>query len=302
MTSPILSDLEAFAAVARHRSFRQAAMERGVSPSLLSQIVRRLEDGLGVRLLNRTTRSVVPTQAGEMLLAGLEPAFAGIAEAVERLNRLRDKPSGRLRLNAPMPVVHLLLAPLVADFLRRFPDIQLEICGDDALTDVVGQGFDAGIRFGEDLAQDMIAIPLQRPQRRRVVASPAYLEQNGRPRTPHDLVGRSLIAHRFPRGAIYHWEFAKDGQALTVIPSGPLTANEPLLEIQAAIDGVGFAWVFEDYVSAPIAEGRLISVLDDWSALMPAPFLYFSNRRHAPAPLRAFIEYVARKTECQETE
>jgi DNA-binding transcriptional LysR family regulator len=287
-----LSDLEAFVAVARKRNFRRAAAERGVSPSLLSQTVQRLEQQLGVRLLNRTTRSVTPTQAGEWVLAGLEPAFAGIAETLERLNALRDRPSGRLRLNAPLPVVHLLLAPLVAGFLRQHPEIELEICGDDSMVDVLEQGFDAGVRYGEDLAQDMIAVALQRPPRRVVVAAPTYLQRAGRPLTPHDLPDHSLIAHRFARGDLYRWEFARDGQTLTVTPGGPLTTNEPWLEVQAALDGVGLAWVFEDYARPHLAAGTLETVLDDWCAPMPAPFLYYSSRKHPPAPLRAFIDYL----------
>ncbi|WP_028536988.1 LysR family transcriptional regulator [Paludibacterium yongneupense] len=287
-----LSDLDAFASVARKRSFRQAALERGVSPSLLSQTIQRLEQQLGVRLLNRTTRSVTPTQAGEMMLAGLEPAFSGIAQTLEQLNALRDRPSGRLRINAPLPVVHLLLAPRVADFMRRHPDIELEISGDDNLIDVLGQGFDAGVRYGEDLAQDMVAIPLQSPPRRVVVAAPDFLARVGTPLTPHDLLGHSLIAHRFARGDVYRWEFMKDGQPLTITPGGPLTANEPWLEVRAALDGVGFAWVFEDYVAARIASGDLVTVLDDWCAPMPAPYLYYSSRKYISAPLRAFIDYM----------
>jgi DNA-binding transcriptional LysR family regulator len=287
-----LSDLEAFAAVARHRSFRQAAIERGVSPSLLSQVVRRLEDQLGVQLLHRTTRSVTATQAGEILLSGLEPAFAGITQAVDEVRGLRARPAGRVRINAPLPVVHLLLAPMVADFLAAYPDIELEISSDNALIDVLGQGFDAGVRYGEDLAQDMVAIPLHRPSRRTVVASPAHLARVGRPDHPRVLPEHNLIAYRFPRGSIHHWEFARDGEAYTVLPKGSLTVNDPILGLRAAVNGVGFAWMFDDYVRPHIEAGRLVSVLDEWSAPMPAPFLYFSSRRNVPPPLRAFIDFV----------
>ncbi|MCR6632799.1 MAG: LysR substrate-binding domain-containing protein [Magnetospirillum sp.] len=287
-----LNDLEAFAAVARRRSFRRAAAERGVSASLLSQTVRRLEERLGVALLLRTTRSVSLTQAGEVLLAGLDPALARIDQAVEALNDLRGRPSGRLRLNAPLPVVHLTLAPLAAGFMAAYPDVQLEITADDAFSDVLGQGFDAGVRFGEDMAQDMVTVPLHRPCRRLVVAAPATVERVGRPRTPRDLAGLGLIAHRFPGGAIYGWEFAKEGEALTVTPTGSLVCNDPLLQVRAALDGAGFAFVFEEYVRAEVDAGRLVSVLEDWAAPMPAPFLYFSSRRTVSAPLRAFIDYV----------
>lgn len=292
MRSIPLGELEAFAAVARRRSFRRAAAERGVSASLLSQLVRRLEDRLGTPLLLRTTRSVSLTQAGEVLLAGLDPAFARIDEAVESLNALRGRPSGRLRINAPAPVVQLTLAPLLAGFMAAYPDIQVEIASDDAFSDVLGQGFDAGVRFGEDVARDMVAVPLHRPCGRVVVASPAYLARVGGPATPRDLLGASLIGHRFPSGALYGWEFCKDGHALTVMPTGPLITNDPLVEIRAALDGIGFAFMFEDYVVAELRSGRLVAVLRDWAAPMPAPFLYFSSRRTVSAPLRAFIDHV----------
>lgn len=292
MRSIPLGELEAFSDVARRRSFRRAATERGVSASLLSQLVRRLEDRLGTPLLIRTTRSVSLTQAGEVLLAGLDPAFARIDEAVESLNVLRGRPSGRLRINAPAPVVQLTLAPLLAGFMAAYPDIQVEFAADDAFSDVLGQGFDAGVRFGEDVARDMVAVPLHRPCGRVVVASPAYLARAGVPATPHGLVGASLIGHRFPSGALYGWEFSKDGHALTVMPTGPLITNDPLVEIRAAVDGIGFAFLFEDYVAAELRSGRLVAVLRDWAAPMPAPFLYFSSRRTVSAALRAFIDHV----------
>lgn len=292
MRSIPLGELEAFADVARRRSFRRAATERGVSASLLSQLVRRLEDRLGTPLLLRTTRSVSLTQAGEVLLAGLDPAFARIDEAVESLNSLRGRPSGRLRINAPVPVVQLALAPLLAGFMAAYPDIQVELVCDDAFTDVLGQGFDAGVRFGEDVARDMVAVPLHRPCERVVVAAPSLLARVGVPATPHGLAGASLIGHRFPSGALYGWEFLKDGHAVTVAPTGPLVTNDPLVELRAAVDGVGFAFLFEDYARADLRAGRLVAVLRDWAAPMPAPFLYFSSRRTVSAALRAFIDHV----------
>lgn len=295
MTAPALADLDAFAAVARHRSFRRAARERGVSPSLLSQTVRRLEATLGVALLVRTTRSVAPTQAGELLLAGLEPALAGVADALERLNGLRDRPSGRLRINAPVPVAHLFLAPLAGDFLREHPDVELEICADDTMRDVLGAGFDAGVRYGEDLALDMVAVPLAGPRLRVVAASPAYLAEAGVPRHPRDLPGHRLIAHRFADGSLYRWEFARDGETLTVMPSGGLIGNEPVVELQAALDGCGLAWLFADYARPYVEAGRLVTVLDEWQAPLSPPCLYFPRRRYTPAPLRAFIDFLRRR-------
>ncbi|MFT4171443.1 MAG: LysR family transcriptional regulator [Rhodocyclaceae bacterium] len=287
-----LNDLEAFAAVARHRSFRRAATERGVSASLLSQTVRRLEDRLGVQLLHRTTRSVSPTEAGELLLAGVEPALSGIAATVERINGLRTRPSGRLRINAPTPAVHLALAPMLAGFLSRYPDVHIEVVADSAFVDIVGQGFDAGIRFGEDLAQDMVAVPLHSPRQRIVIASPAYLAQAGTPASPHQLLAHKRVAHRFPGGSIYEWEFSRGAQALRIAPQGPLTVNDPIVALQAALDGIGLVWTFEEYARPHIAAGALVEVLAEWRAPPLAPFLYFSSRRHMPAPLRAFIDYV----------
>ncbi|MBY4895990.1 LysR family transcriptional regulator [Cupriavidus sp. AU9028] len=291
--SPIaLSDLEAFAAVARHRSFRQAALERGVSPSLLSQTVRRLEDTLGVQLLHRTTRSVTVTEAGQMLLSGIQPAFSDIQRTLQELGAMRGRPAGRLRINAPLPVAHLLLAPLIADFLRAHPEVQLEITSDNAMVDVIEQGFDAGVRYGDDLAQDMVAVPLPLPRRRAVVAAPALLARVGTPATPHALRDHNLIAHRFPRGNLYHWSFCRGEEELTIVPSGSLVVNDPLVGLQAAIDGVGFAWMFEDYVQPHVESGRLVRLFDDWAAPLPGPSLYFSSRRHVAPVLRAFIDFV----------
>lgn len=292
MANVLLTDLEAFAAIARHRNFRRAAIERGVTASLLSQNLRRLEEQLGVRLLNRTTRSVAPTAAGEALLAGLAPAFAGIAEAVEQVNRFRASRSGAIRINAPKPVAQLLLAPMVADFLAMHPGITLEIAADDRFVDIVAEGFDAGIRFGESLHQDMVAVAIGPPQRMIVVASPAYLARHGQLAEPGDLIGRPLIRHRFPGGSIFPWEFERQGQAVTIVPQGSFTTDDPAIKIRAAIDGAGLAFEFEGYALPALADGRLVRVLDDWCPPIPAPHLYYSSRRHMPAALRAFIDFM----------
>lgn len=301
MRPVFLPDLEAFAAVARHRSFRRAAIEREVSPSLLSQTVSRLEEQLGVRLLNRTTRSVSPTQAGEELLSRLAPAFITISEALEHINDFRASASGLLRLNAPRPVAHLMLAPMLAEFLQAHPGISLEIVAEDAFVDMVAEGFDAGIRFGESLARDMIAVPLGPPQRMIVVVAPSYLEISGCPKEPSDLVGKSLIRHRFPGGTVYPWEFERNGQEVVIAPSGPLSVNDPHVKLQAAIDGAGFAFEFEAYARPALDQGRLVTVLDDWCPTFPGPYLYYSSRRHMPTSLRAFIDFAKQRFSCSQT-
>lgn len=288
---PALPDLEAFAAVARHRSFRRAATERHVSPSLLSQTVRRLEERLGVRLLNRTTRAVSPTQAGEALLAQLAPALDQIARAVEGVNAFRGQPSGLLRLNAPKPIAQYVIAPLIAGFRDAYPGVEVELSAQDALIDVVAEKFDAGVRFGESLAQDMIAVPLGPPQRMVVFGAPAYFEGRDRPRTPEDLLGHVLIRNRFPSGVISPWEFEKDGKAMNLTPEGPVTVDDPNIELRLALDGVGLVFMFEQYGAADVVAGRLELVLPDWCPEFEAPFLYMSSRRLVPSTLRAFIEF-----------
>jgi DNA-binding transcriptional LysR family regulator len=286
-----LSDLEAFAVVAQHRSFRRAAKARGVSPSLLSQTVRRLEEQLAVRLLNRTTRAVSPTQAGEALLAELGPALDQISRALDGVNAFKGSPTGLLRLNAPKPVAHYIIAPMIGPFRAAYPGVQVEVSAQDALVDVVADKFDAGVRFGESLAQDMVAVPFGPPQRMVVFASPAYFESRQRPRTLEDLIGHVLIRNRFPGGGIGPWEFERDGKAVSLSPQGPITVDDPHLELRLVLDGVGLAFMFEQYGAADLAAGRLELVLPDWCPEFEAPYLYMSSRRLMPAPLRAFIDF-----------
>jgi DNA-binding transcriptional LysR family regulator len=287
-----LSDLAAFVAVAKHRSFRRAAVELRVSPSALSHAIRGVEERLGIRLLNRTTRSVAPSEAGERLLARLRPALLDIADAVEDVNAFRDTPTGTLRLNVPRPAAHLLLAPVMARFLRANPQMHLEIVADDGLVDIVSAGFDAGIRLGESLERDMIAVAIGPLQRFAIVGSPAYFDGREKPRTPADLRDHACIRYRFPSGVLYRWKFEKRGRALEVDVDGPLTLGEPELMARAALDGVGLALAFEGYVEAPIAAGRLVRVLADWCPTFPGFHLYYPSRRQVPAGLRAFIEMV----------
>ena len=292
MSAASLSDLHAFACVARLRSFRRAAAELAVSPSALSHALRNLETRLGVRLLNRTTRSVAPTEAGERLLARLSPALRDIQGALDEVNAFRDSPLGSLRLNAPRPACEQVLAPLVAAFLARHPGMQVELVADDALVDIVAAGFDAGVRFGERLQQDMVAIPIGPPQRFIVVGSPDYLARHGVPRTPRELTAHRCIRIRFPGGALYRWEFSRAGESLDIEVNGALTVGEMPLMIHAAERGLGLAYVYASYAADALAAGRLVSVLDDWRAMDERFYLYYPSRRLLPAGLRAFVDMV----------
>lgn len=282
-----LNVLASFAAVARLRSFRQAAFERGVSASALSHALRALEERLGVRLLHRTTRSVTPTQAGEQLLARLAPALRDIDEALLELSSLQEVPVGKLRLNVPRPAARLLLGPMLARFAARYPRVQVELVTDDGLIDIVRDGFDAGIRFGETVAADMIAVPVGAPQPFVVVAAPAYLAAHGTPQAPRELLAHACIGRRFPSGRQYAWEFA---QGVSVAVAGPLVFDDDELMLGAARDGAGLAYVYEADARADIAAGRLVCVLEGWHAPAPRYFLYYSSRKQMPAALRGFIE------------
>jgi DNA-binding transcriptional LysR family regulator len=285
-------DLECFAAVARARSFRRAARELRISVSGLSQRLRDLEERLGVRLLNRTTRSVAPTEAGVLLLGRIAPALRELADGVAAVRAFGTAPSGRLRINAPAPAVDLVLRPMVPAFLERFPDIVLEIVVEPGLVDIVAQGFDAGIRYEEHLAQDMIAVSLGPPERYVVVAAPALLARTGVPREPHDLLGRPCLSVVFPGGAVLPWEFEKDGRVLRLAPPARLTATHTGLLLAAAEAGLGFLMTFEGHVRPAVDAGRLVTLLDDWCPTFPGPFLYYPSRRHPPPALAAFIAFV----------
>ena len=284
-----LADLAAFAAVAARLSFRRAATDRGVSPSALSHSIRGLEERLGVRLFNRTTRSVALTEAGAELNERLRHAFGDIDAALDSINRFRDSPMGRLRLNVPRAAI-LMLAPVVNAFVRRHPDVSLEIVTDDALIDIVAAGFDAGIRFGEHLAQNMIAVRIGGELRFAAVGSPDYFARSGKPATPHDLNRHACIRRRFPSGAIFRWEFEKDGAPLDIDVPGHLTLDDPGLMLQCAASGAGIALVFEDEAEPMLQAGRVIRVLEDWCPPFPGMFLYHPMRRQMPAALRSFID------------
>jgi DNA-binding transcriptional LysR family regulator len=289
-----LADLAAFAAIARNGSFRRAALELGVSTSALSHALRGLETRMGVRLLHRTTRSVAATEAGAALLARIGPALDEIAAAVGAAGAFRETLGGVLRLNAPRSACRFVLMPLVARYLARHPGVRVEVTADDALTDVVAAGFDAGIRFGEHLAGDMIAVPLGGPQRFALVGAPAYLAGRPTPEEPADLVEHRCIRQRFPGGALYRWELEKDGRALAVSVDGPLIVNDQAMIVQAALAGLGLGLVFEDSVADHLASGRLVRLMPEWCPSFPGLFLYYAGRRQIPPPLQAFIDLVRR--------
>ena len=293
MTQADLADLDAFAAVSRARSFRGAAKMRNVSASSLSDAVRRLEERLDVRLLNRTTRSVTPTDAGKRLLDRLEPALGEVAAALDEVGSLRDSPTGTVRLNVPVVVARVVLPAIVGGFVKAHPGIRLDVTAEDSFIDVLAAGFDAGIRYDERLDLDMIAIPIgPRRQRFAAAAAPSYIAAHGRPLHPKDLLGHACIRHRFASGATPPWEFERDGQVIKLDPTGPLTATSIDLELAAAVQGLGLIATFEDFLAPFFASGALVPVLEDWWQGFSGPFLYYAGRRHMPGPLRAFVDFV----------
>ncbi|MFC5359037.1 LysR family transcriptional regulator [Azospirillum himalayense] len=287
-----MDSFDVFAAIVRCGGFRAAALERGVSSSALSQTMNALEEALGIRLLNRTTRSVSPTEAGQRLLDRLAPALSDIQLAIAEVDELRDSPSGTLRINAPAPAVDHLLCPLVFDFMDAYPEVKIEIISDAAVIDIVEQGFDAGVRFGKQLAQDMIAVPFGPSLRYAIVASPDYIARHGRPETPHALVYHDCIRRRFPGGTLVTWRFARGNDALEVTPAGRLTVSTVHNELQAALAGRGIAHVLDDYAKPLVNDGRLVELFPEWSPTLPHWYLYYPNRRLPSAAMRAFLDHM----------
>ncbi|MBW8789159.1 MAG: LysR family transcriptional regulator [Rhizobium leguminosarum] len=292
-----LGDLNAFVAVARAGGFREGARISGSSASFLSEAVRRLEAQLGVRLLNRTTRSVVPTEAGKGLLERLGPALSEVESALDVVNGFRDRPAGALRLNVPVSAARLVLPAIVPPFLAAYPDIRLEVVTDESFVDVIAAGCDAGIRYDERLEQDMIAIPIgPRFQRFAIAASPDYLDRRGRPQHPSELLGHACLLGRFSSGAMMApWEFERDGEIVRVDPTGPLivrVGGATDLAVDAAISGTGIVCLFEDWLRPHLNSGVLEPILEPWWQRFSGPFLYYPGRRLVPAPLRAFIDFV----------
>jgi DNA-binding transcriptional LysR family regulator len=290
-----IGDVSAFLAVARAGGFREAARTCELSSSALSDAVRRLETELGVRLFNRTTRSVVPTEAGRGLMQRLGPAFGEIDAALEFARGFRDRLAGTLKLNVPVSAVRLVLPRIVPPFLAAYPDIKLEIATDESFVDIIAAGFDAGIRYEERLELDMIAVPIgPRVQRFATAASPAYLAARGRPQHPRDLLAHACIHGRFASGAVIEWEFERAGEVVKIDPPGPLMVEAgggTELGVEAAIAGTGVIKLFEDWLKPHFDSGALEPVLEPWWQSFSGPFLYYPGRRLVPAPLRAFIDF-----------
>jgi DNA-binding transcriptional LysR family regulator len=287
-----LPDLTAFALLAELRSFRRAGAALGVSASALSHRLRRMETELGVRLLNRSTRSVSPTEAGERLLARLGPALSDIEAGLAEVAEFRERPAGRLRLNVPRSAAKLAIAPRLGGFLRTYPDIRVEVVSDNALADIVAGGFDAGIRFDESLPAEMVAIRVGQPLRMVAVASPTYLAERGTPLTPDDLAAHACFRMRWPSGGFYDWELEKDGDVRRMAVDGPLIVDDAQLLKDAALDGAGIAFLIEPHVAAEVDSGALVAVLRDWCPPFPGYCLYYPSRRQVSPALRAFIDWM----------
>jgi DNA-binding transcriptional LysR family regulator len=291
-----MNDLAAFVSVARAGGFRDAARIGGVSASSLSVAVRRLEAKLGLRLLNRTTRSVAPTEAGLRLLEKLMPLFGEMEAALDVLNGFRDKPTGTLKLNVPLSAARVVLPGIIAPFLAAYPDIRVEVVVEDGFVDVLSIGCDAGIRYDERLEQDMIAIPIgPRVQRFATAATARYLDAHGRPGHPRDLLSHACLRGQFASGAKPTWDFERDGEVVRLDPPGPLLVRPSAaidLAISTALAGVGVIHLFEDMLRPHLDSGALEPILEPWWQRFSGPFLYYPGRRHLPAPLRVFIEFV----------
>lgn len=284
-----VSDLLAFLAVARERSFTRAAAQLGVSQSALSHTVRALEERLGLRLLTRTTRSVAPTEAGERLLRNVGPRFDEIDAELSALTALRATPSGTVRITTGEHAAQTILWPALAKLMPRYPDIKIELVVDNGLTDIVAERYDAGVRLGEQVAKDMIAVRIGPEMRMAVVGAPAYFAARPKPKRPHDLTEHNCINIRLPTyGGIYAWEFEKRGRAMKVRVDGQLIFNNGLLRMNAVLAGLGLAYLPEDLVKREIANGRLIHVLADWCAPFAGYHLYYPSRRQ-PTPAFAVL-------------
>jgi DNA-binding transcriptional LysR family regulator len=293
MTQTKVNDLQAFLAVAREQSFTKAAARLGITPSALSHTIRALEERLGVRLLARTTRNVSATEAGDRLMRSIGPLFDQIVAEVEALGELREKPAGTIRITCTDDVIELYLRPVLASFLKTYPDITLELYVDYAFTNIVEERFDAGIRLGEAISKDMIAVRISPDWRLAVVGSPAYFKRHAAPATPYELTQHPCvnIRHR-PSGAIYAWEFEKDGKIFTVKGEGQLVFNSIVHVLNSALDGMGLAYVPEALAAPYLADGRLQEVLADWCPYFQGYHLYYPHRRQASPAFAAFVDAV----------
>jgi DNA-binding transcriptional LysR family regulator len=284
-----LSSLSTFLLVAEERSFTRAAKRQGVSPSAVSHSMRALEEEVGVRLLARTTRSVALTEAGEQLLSRLRPALAEVSETLEEISGGRDKDAGRIRLLLPRLAVSSVLAPRLGELSRSYPDILLDVTTDDSRRDIVAEGFDAGIHFGEYIQKDMIAVRVSPDQRPAIVVSPSYFDSHPRPKAPRDLLQHRCINFRHGAAGLYRWEFEKGKKCLSVAVGGSLVVDDLELVIRGAVEGVGLAYVAEQEVAMQLADGTLVRVLQDWCQPYPGFFIYYPSRRQKTAALTALV-------------
>ncbi|WP_448956174.1 LysR family transcriptional regulator [Labrys neptuniae] len=285
-----LFELNAVGAISAHGSFRAAATELGISPSALSHAIAGLEARLGVRLINRTTRSVALSEAGERFLARVGPALQEIAGAIEDVNAFRDTPTATLRINLKERAAHQIMRPVVATYLRRYPDMNVELVIEGRPIDIVAEGFDAGIRLAESVPQDMVAVPCGPDSRFIVVGAPGYLERMPALRSPTDLLAHSCIRRRLSGGKLYRWEFEKRGEAMSLDVPGRLTLDNDFLMVDAALEGLGLAFLSDFWVSEHLAAGTLKAVLEDWTPPFPGLRLYYPPHRHMTAGLRAFVD------------
>lgn len=292
-TNSKLSELQAFVIVAQQQSFTKAAAKLEVTPSALSHTIRTLEERLGVRLLTRTTRNVAPTEAGERLMRSIGPLFEQIAAEVDALGELRHKPAGTIRVTCTDDSLQFCIRPILVEFLEAYPDITLELFVDYGFTNVVEERFDAGVRMGEAISKDMIAVRIGPDWSLALVASPAYFERHPAPATPHELTGHTCIniRHR-PSGPIYAWEFEKDGHAFTVRGEGQLVYNSIMHVLSSTLDGIGIGYIPEQLVAPYLADGRLQRILTDWCPVFEGFHLYYPNRRQASPAFTAFVEAV----------
>jgi DNA-binding transcriptional LysR family regulator len=290
MRATDLSELAAFDAVARHSSFRRAAEERGVTASAISHAVSNLEERVGLRLLNRTTRSVSLTDAGAMLQARLAPAFGDIGAALDALNQFRDTPFGKVRINVPNSIAPFVLGHIIGPLITNNPNLEVEIVATDRLVDIVEEGFDAGIRLGESLRDGMIAVKIKPRMRFAVVGSPGYFRNHEIPTTPRDLGGHVCVQNMYPNGIRYPWEFELEGEAIAFHPSGPIALDDHELMVHAALSGVALAYVWENRAQRDILDGRLVRCLDEWCPPEDWFHLYYPSRRHMSAGLRAVVD------------
>ena len=291
--SDSLPALVAFTRVARLGSFTAASAALAVSPSAVSQTIRHLEDRLGVRLLQRTTRRVGLTEAGAALLARVEPALAEIHAATDDIRQQRDMPAGTLRLTSSHSAVVIALRPILTDFMRAYPTICVDLVTDDRFVDLIAEGFDAGLRMGEALQQDMVAIPVTGPLRMVVAASPDYLARHGTPQTPHELHRHACLPYRFgPMGSVYRWEFARGGRPFTVDIGMALIANDKSMLHQAALAGLGLIYEFPHHIADALASGALVTVLDEWTPPFSGFYLYYPSRALMPPKLRVFVDFL----------